>query len=860
MAEPATAEPAEAEAPAIAGDGRVHAQAPDGSYVTIDAAKVPLAVKGGYTLETAQGFEARQYEKEQGGLGAVKAFGENALSSGTLGLSDVAAGAVGGNEYRQNRALREIAYPTASTAGEVAGMVIPALIPGGAEAEAAEVGVHGAQAAEAGGSLLGRAAGAVGTVARNTPAGLALRGGEAASELVGHGLGALGVTGDGLLGRVGRGALKGAAGGAVEGAAFGAGGALSEAALAPDGDYDGLAQKLWAGAIHGAEFGATVGGGIGLAGEVAGAAARKIGGTFSARRTLEELSDAKTLQSAGYLGSDIQKVAQANPGRIRELADAVRSEDSIGWMDTLKDRARKVEEARQGAGETLGTMRKTLDENLASPLEGVNVRDVLNRAEQRAAELKAAAATTADVRAASKFNREIVQLKKGTRDFTGDAEELAKEGKPGAHNMNFEDAHNLRRKLDETLANYGKREYPMGGSKRPPDAFERELMGLRTDLESEFENAAERVMSKSSPEFRDQYIDAKHRYGALNEIAKVSKKRVGMAAGNRTIGLTDTLAGLTGFATMGPAGILAAAANRAIRSAQADHIVGKLASELAKFDQHVEASAGRWAGRSRKAARDVAEVAPVHHAAAAHSAVHQAIEHVGEVSKVTTASTLHVRSEAIEQRERIEEYFHKLRGAEQEANAPEGTLVHIPGAPETEKAAERVRKNAAAWLVKEAPVSPATIEHPMLARIARQMKPNPVDVMSFLRKVRTVEDPKVAIKAFEEGRLTTDHVKALTATAPAVLDQLRRAVVAKVTAQNADVAYSDRIQLSILLGVVADPSMRPEAIQAGQATYAAMRAKSGGAGPQQSPGPSAPGKAPKGATSRVDALEEGTGI
>jgi hypothetical protein len=848
-----TEAPKEATPPAITDDGRVRVQAPDGSYGTIPLAKAAAAEEHGYHIEGAQEYEARKYEEHAGALGGAKAFGENALSSGTLGLSDVAAGALGGNEYRQNRALRELAYPTASTAGEVAGMVLPALIPGGAEAEAAEGLAHGAQAAEAlgGASLLGRAAEAGGAVLRNSPAGLALRGGEAASELTGHALQGLGLGGEGLLSRVASSGLKAAAGGATEGAAFGAGGALSEAALAPDGDYDSLAQKLWAGAIHGAEFGATVGGGLGIGGELAGAAARKIGGTFSARRALNELSDAKTLKSAGYLGSDIAKVSQANPGRIHELAETVRGEDSIGWLDTLKDRAKKLSDAKNEAGNTLGTMRKGLDEARGVG-EGVDIRGVIGKARERLIDLRTNAVTSADDKIVTKFSRELKRMS----DSFG-------EGEPAS----FEAAHDLRRKLDDELTNYGRRTYPASGSKRPPDGFERQLMQLRTDLEGEFENSAERVMGKTTPEFRTQYTDAKSRYGALKEISTVSKKRVGMAAGNRDISLTDTMAGLTGFATMGPAGILAAAANRAIRSSQADHIVGKLASELAKLDQHVEGAAARWAGKSRRAARGteaVLEAPPVPHAAVAgHSALKEALEHGAEVGKVTTSSTLHVRSEAAEQRERVEEYYHKLRGAEAEANAPEGTLVSIPDAPETQKAAEKVRRIAAAWLMKEAPVSPATVEHPMLARIARQMKPNPVEVLSWMRKVRTVENPLVAVKAFEEGRLTRDHVDALKATNPAVLNKLRNEVVAQVTDTHADISYKDRIQLGVLLDVEADPTLRPASISLAQETYRNMKnsgAGPGGTGGGQPPGPSAPGRMPKGTASRVDALEEGQGI
>lgn len=852
------------DAPATTADGRVRVQAPDGQFGTIPAANVGAALEHGYHVEGSQEYAARKYEQAEGLTGAAKAFGENLASGASLGLTDVAAGAIGGDEYRSNRAIRELAYPTASTTGEVAGMILPALIPGGAEAEAANLAAHGAQAAEGavalgraaeGASLLGRAAGAAGTAIRYSPAGLALKGGELASELVGHGLGAIGVTGKGLIGRTASTALKMAAGGAIEGGAFGAGGALSEAALAPGGDYDTIAQKLWAGAIHGAEFGATVGGGLGVGSELIAAGARKLGGTFSARRALQDLSDAKTLKSAGLEAADIAKISEANPARVKEIADVLRKEESIGWADTIKDRAGKIEAAKKEVSETLATMRKSLDESLASPLEGVNVRNVVNRADQRLAEMRATALDTADELAAKKFSGELEAIKRGTRDYTGESGALLAEGKPGSWNATFEQADRLKQKLDEMIGDYTPRAEPANG-------FKQQLREMRTDLEHEFHDAAESVMGRTTPEFAEQYADALARHSVLKEVSGITNKSIGTIAG-RGQSMGDTLAAAAGFVTMGPKGILAAAANRAMRSVQADHIIGKLASEVAKFDQHVESAAGRWASKSHRAARGgeaVLETAPIHHAIGGHSAVHEAIERAHEIGKVTTSSTLHVRSEAAEQHERIEEYFHKLRGAQHEANAPEGTLVHIPNAPETEKAAERVRRNAAAWLVTQAPVPAAQIGHPVMARLSRQRDPDPVETLSFLRKAKTVEDPNVAIKAFEDGNLTTDHVKALAASKPAVLAQLRNAVVAQVTAKNADISYEARIQLSTLLGVVADPSMRPAAIAMGQRTYAKMKEQAAAQEQKQPPGPSAPGQAPKGTASRVDVLEEGNAI
>lgn len=809
---------------------KLHVRAPDGTYYKIDpskAAELPTT----WHVEAPQETAARQMEEQEGAIGAAKAFGENLASTATLGLSDVALGATLGNEYRQNRALREIAYPGVSTAGEIGGMVLPALATGGAGL--LEAGAEGAAgAAEAGGSLLSNAARGAATAAEWSPAGLALRGGEAASELAGRGLEHLGITGESLIGKMALTGGKMAAGGAVEGAAFGAGGALSEAALAPDGDYDKLAQKLWAGGIEGAKFGALVGGGLGAGGELAGAVARKIGGTFSARRMLEDFADTKSLKSAGFQGSDLKKLT---PERRAALADVIRNEDEIGWLDSLGDRSKKLTEAKEKTGELLGQMRKQLDE-VSDISQRPNVARVLEDADTKVTQMMADAKTAAQEKAATEISQEIDTMRKNIGD------------RP----MTFEEAHQLRRQLDSELTNYGKRTYPTAGSKRPPDLYEQGMMSIRTDLEREFENAAEGVMGKTSPGFRAAYEDAKSRYGALKEISSVAKKRTGSLAGNRDVSLTDTIAGVGGFAAMGPKGLLLAAANRALRSTPADHVVGELASQLARLDKNVSDSVGRFVSRSRKAAQAVESVAesPV----AKRGLVKKIVNEGTKVGKSGLASTAHVTEAAPEQRERVREYYETLGHVEKESNSPPGTLVSIPGAPQIEAAAEKVRRNSIAFLMKEAPKGPAQLKNPILARIARQTDPDPVAVMKWLRKVETVENPKSVLKALEQGKLTSDHVSTLEATNPAMLEMMRRVAVEQITEKNADMSYDGRIQLQLLLGVQVDPSMRPASIQMGQAVYAARQQA---AEAQKQGGQGISGKRPPGIESRMDELEGG---
>ena len=165
--------------------------------------------------EWAEGQEDLRLEREHGGIieGAITGI-EAGLGSATFGATDLALGAIGGEEYRKNRSERRQVHSGIAMAGDVAGMLVPGtgLVKGG--------------------SLLAKGA-------RMTPAAQAAR------------IGA-------------KGGLKRLA---AEGAVFGAGQAAHELALS----NDPLSMEQAAGTIlKGALFGGAIGGGVGVFAKAAG--------------------------------------------------------------------------------------------------------------------------------------------------------------------------------------------------------------------------------------------------------------------------------------------------------------------------------------------------------------------------------------------------------------------------------------------------------------------------------------------------------------------------------------------------------------------------------------------------------------
>lgn len=282
---------------------KILARSSEGRLITVapeDAAHPGVKVLA--PEEVAAINEKRVYGRGFGN--EAKAFGAGAARAASLGLSDVAARAIGGEEAASSLEALKRQNPISSGAGEVAGIVAPALLTGGgaALAEGAEAGSAAAgigSGLATAGKVLGAPMRAVGAV------------GEAVGGLASGGLEAAGV-GSSLAGRVASKAISLGASGATEGAIFGAGQTLSDSALKGD---PLTTEALAAGMGQGALFGGVLGAGIGAAGELGGAVLGKL-------PTSEKLDEMATGFARKQLGRDFENVGK---GQSREVAE--------GWKD-----------------------------------------------------------------------------------------------------------------------------------------------------------------------------------------------------------------------------------------------------------------------------------------------------------------------------------------------------------------------------------------------------------------------------------------------------------------------------------------------------------------------------------------------
>lgn len=239
-------------------DGQVNVDiGPDGRPGVAD-----VSALGEHARAVPQEVGTERYLDQEYGDSPGEAFLGSAASAFTLGLSDVAARALGASPERLREARAR--SPIASGAGELAGVIGQAVV---------------------------------------APQSLLVTGGEAAIA----GTGAMRAAG--ALGRIG----AKTAGGAVAGGIYGVGRGISETALAEDGDLDLLGERVVANIRKGALWGGIVGGGLGVIGETVVPAVRAAGESFvenQARKMTKRLPE----------DSEVRKMLEGTPAQAGDVA------------------------------------------------------------------------------------------------------------------------------------------------------------------------------------------------------------------------------------------------------------------------------------------------------------------------------------------------------------------------------------------------------------------------------------------------------------------------------------------------------------------------------------------------------------
>jgi hypothetical protein len=353
------------------------------------------------------------------------------------------------------------------------------------------------------------------------------------------------------------------------------------------------------------EFGGDV-----LKGAATGAAVQGafsvVGKGLSALRpeNLKAAANKKALQAAGYLGSDMKKMG---PQEIQRVGGVLREKGIVKAFDSLEDVLTKVETAKSEAGAQIGAALGKVDD-LVTEAKGMVDAGAFGKMPEAA---KAGLKKQIDKQ--FQFNMQKIGdsieeaiLTPNKKLTVNGASEFTPELAAELQKLQVV-ADNFRRFVPSSLTSGGQTKAALGkqikfDSDSIPQVFKKEvydivkkeldtIVGRTGTLEKAVAKASGNVLGSGSAEAANKgasalYSTAKGTYGALKQVEDVTSKRIGSAAGNRTISLTDTIAGATGMATGGPVSAIALGGlNKLVRKygdSLASVSLGKLADVIDK--------------------------------------------------------------------------------------------------------------------------------------------------------------------------------------------------------------------------------------------------------------------------------------
>jgi hypothetical protein len=393
----------------VAGDGRVRMLDDAGNPVTVDRGEVAKAIGAGFQLDTPEAVEQRAIQAERGTLGQqALTFGEAAASGATMGLSDAAAVAALGDDYRQAALERREVNPLSATAGNVVGTVAPVLASGGT-------------------GLLARGTAAVGAPVRGAAAL-----GSVADDATMAALRAFGYQGTSALGRAAARATALGAAGATEGALYGLGQSVSEAAL---GGTDWTAEKALAAMETGALYGLGGGSAIGGLGSALGSAGKSVVQRMSGGKTFREaVKDFAEKRAFKAVTGNAKKFYDRatnfgnNPERLQRIGRRM-LDDGVPLAGNI-DEIAKATEAR--AEFHAGGLREVADQAQDVLIDG---RGILSKLDEQRAKI-------ADVKLGS--------FRKVAKKLDGETAPLRAAIESGEE-MTFPQLWELRQKVDKTI-------------------------------------------------------------------------------------------------------------------------------------------------------------------------------------------------------------------------------------------------------------------------------------------------------------------------------------------------------------------------------------------------------------------------
>lgn len=200
-------------------------------------------------------------------------------------------------------------------------------------------------------------------------------------------------------------------------------------------------------------------------------------------------------------------------------------------------------------------------------------------------------------------------------------------------------------------------------------------------------------------------------------------------------------------------------------------------------------------------------------------------------------------------KKRYEEAMTKVKDVQAQSDSLMARAAqHITHLPQTGQALGYATMRAASYLVSQVPAAGGqpTLGHALPTRVSD------VAMSEFLQKAAVAQNPVSVLHSFASGRITQTQAMALQQVSPELFKELQAKALTVVQSKQAKgdpLPYDARQRMSILLGIITDPSQDPKMMAALQGNLAAKEEPKASAPPRA-------GKGPPIIQNKLDQLEE----
>lgn len=765
-----------------------------------------------------------QHEMEQrhAGVGSAIATGlESAADMATVGGAGYLAGKISPS-YAKSVLERRQVHPVAHVVGSAAGLV-PSLLTGAGEADAAELGAKAAegadvvrgvagaaeagQAAEAAPGLASQALGAANTVAA-APLKAVGAGGGIVERGIKRGLASLGADGSTLAGRVATKALATGGAGAAEGAVFGVGQELSDSSLeGRDLTSEGLVASIGRNAL----FGGALGAGMGAIGELGSAA---VNGILPDSDKLAKFGREQGMRSIGANGKDLQKLGDKFDMTADELmgytakADGASMKKGERMFSAASNAKEMAENLAQAASET-GAAKRGITEEIDHAIQTnpevaavaqPDVNELFNRIDTGVLEKLRRSDVMADRRLVKTIEREYQPLREAAQAVDDHAAQLAQgfQG-PAPAPITFARLDEFEQRLGKRI--YGENVKGAGITVAPKGA--KQLEKVRAILSSFQDETAQKALAAMG-EDSGQFATLNRQYSTLSNLKKIADRTAGRMNANRMASPTDHALGMGGMLLSmlsGNVGALAATAigggaaiaNKLIRE-RSNSVLADIAYRTSKMDHLLENTAHALSMSPERLAQPLEAAEQIAH--------HKAREKLADSSYVPLGIKA-LSKDYDDTSKRVQAMADPAAQQAQLAVASGPIGQHYP-----EQATAMNQKLIAMHQHLNATM-PQPVGGSPVSPLASQPRVAPREMARYLSRVNAALHPEQVIKDIGAGKLDQDAVDTFRQLYPASFAKLQQKTLQLLATNKGQIPFPRLVHISAVLGIEGDSSLGP---------------------------------------------------